>query len=570
MDCPLFRTTPAVAAIPNRHPLTAAALALPILSTKPIMPPAFVPGASVPLSSSSSAFLSSSCSTAPLAAPPAAASGAASLRANILDGLDTTTQQPYSFSRSILGPFSGQSLTQVRDGSLGAAGDREAALKAVYRHVFGNAYIMEEERAEVAREESQFLIGALSMRDFVRALGKSSTYKVRFFEGASMYRVTELNYMHFLGRAPDDHKEIAAAHNVYHSNGFDACIDALVDSDEYNSVFGEDTIPFLRFRGAYTPCGSFGMQLAIKGGWANSDKAMGGAALSGYNGSDGRQMSTFITAHIKPDEAQAPYESLAENTPLRTTSPNWYAVPDPALEPEPVFVSPTEVAALEDNLDALQSQYAAAIAARSSGTKGNVGNDQLEMFREMTRDMGAMLERGPSFSGGEILNNNPYSRDMLAGDSPLAEGGCKPSDFMRYGAQMECNTISRLERDIEAAKGKLRVLQSALGKSQPMTQSVSVPGALAGIVKEVGLADNALSSRPRIKITPGKKTSIEAAAAAATAASKPTTVKTNLPKGFGLPESLSVPALPALPKLPALPNLPKLPSLPNPFGKKKD
>lgn len=526
-----------------------------------IMSAAFVPGASVPLASQSSAFLARSCGTPSAPAAAAPATGATALRANILDGLDTVSQQPYSFSRNILGPFSGQTLAPARDGSLGAAGERETALKAVYRHVFGNAYIMEEERAELAVAESQFLIGELTMREFVRALGKSSTYKVRFFEGASMYRFTELNYMHFLGRAPDDHKEISAAQGVYHADGVDACIDALVDSEEYSSVFGDDTIPFLRFRGAYTPCGSFGMQLAIKGGWANSDKAMGGAALSGYNGSDGRQMSTFITAHIKPDEAQAPYETLAENTPLKTTSPNWYAVPDPALEPEPAFVSPSEVSLLESNLAALQSQYAAAIAARAAGTKGSVDNDPLQMFREMTRDMSTMLERGPSFSGGDPLNINPFSRDMLLGESPLAEGGCKSSDFLRYGSQMESNNISRLERDIEVAKGKLRVLQSALDKSQPMTPSISIPGVAAGAVREPTLAERAKSDRPTIKIQPVKTTSaIEAAAAAAAAASKPTITKAKrtLPGGITLPD---------MPKV-SLPAVPKLPGLPNPFAKK--
>lgn len=515
---------------------------------------AFVPGAPAALRASS--FTPRACRAA--AAPPAAPTRTAVTTARVLDGLDTDTQQAYTFSRTILGPFFGKTLAPARDGSLGAEGERQVALAAVYRHVFGNAYIMEEERAELAVAESQFKLGAMTMREFVRALGKSSAYKTRFFEGASMYRFTEVNYMHFLGRAPDDHKEIAAAMAVYHSKGVDACIDALVDSEEYSSVFGEDTIPFLRFRGFYAPCGSFGMQLALKGGWANSDKAMGGAALSGYNGSDGRQMSEYITAHVLPNEAQAPYEALAENTPLKTTSPNWYSLPDPALEPTPAFVSPTEVAALQKNLASLQMQYDAAIQKRNSPD----GEDQLEMFREMTRDMAPMLDRGFAFSGGEALNLNPYARDMLDTASPLTEGGCKPSDFMRYGGNMESNTISRLERDLEQVKGKLRVYEKALSNSQPMDQSVNLPGAESSVVQEATLAEKASNNRPRINLS--KLAQTTAAAAAAAAGSKPEQMDTK--KQGPVLAGVQLPSLPNI-SLPSLPDI-SLPSLPNPFAKK--
>ena len=45
-------------------------------------------------------------------------------------------------------------------------------IRAVYKQVLGNAYIMESERAEVP--ESQFRQGNLSVREFVRAIGIQS------------------------------------------------------------------------------------------------------------------------------------------------------------------------------------------------------------------------------------------------------------------------------------------------------------------------------------------------------------------------------------------------------------
>lgn len=460
-------------------------------------------------------------------------------RMGILDGLDTSTQQPYSFSRYILGPFQGVTLSP---GS--SDGDREVAIRAAYRHVFGNAYIMEEERAELAVYESQFKLGAITMRDFVRAIGKSSAYKTRFFEGSSSYRFVELNFMHFLGRAPDSQAEISEHVQRYIGSGVDADIDSYIDSYEYSTVFGEDTVPFLRFRGAYTPCDSFNKQCALKGGWANSDKAMGGAALSGYNGSDGRQMSDLISSYATADAT--PYDVVAENTPLKSTAPNWYAVPDPALAPVPAYVSTNEVADLQKLVADLEVQYANAIERKNASSK-----DNLDTFRGMVKDMGPMLERGVTYSGGDPLLANPYARQMGTDEGALEAGGCKPSDYKRFLYQMEDDTVSRLEKDLEEAKGQLRVLRKALAASTPLTEKVELPG--QGATTAVLAAEGGPAARPRISLSNVKKTTAaDAAKAAADGKEK---------KGFSLP-SVSMPDI-SMPDI-SLPNV----SLPNPFSKK--
>jgi phycoerythrin-associated linker protein len=79
--------------------------------------------------------------------------------------------------------------------------DLETIIKATYRQVLGNAYVMESERLTVP--ESQFKRGELSVREFVRAIAKSDLYRSRFFESVPRYRATELNFRHFLGRAPN-------------------------------------------------------------------------------------------------------------------------------------------------------------------------------------------------------------------------------------------------------------------------------------------------------------------------------------------------------------------------------
>lgn len=120
----------------------------------------------------------------------------------------------------------------------------ESIIKAVYRQVLGNAYVMESERLAVP--ESQFKRGELTVRDFVRAVAKSGMYRARFFESCPRYRSMELNFRHLLGRAPNSYDEMKAHSAVLDAEGFEADIDSYIDSDEYQNVFGQNFVPYIR------------------------------------------------------------------------------------------------------------------------------------------------------------------------------------------------------------------------------------------------------------------------------------------------------------------------------------
>lgn len=122
--------------------------------------------------------------------------------------------------------------------------EKESLIRAVYRQILGNAYVMESERALVP--ESRLKRGELSVREFVRAIGKSDLYRSRFFETTPRYRFIELNFKHFLGRAPDGLEEMRAHSTILDTKGFEAEIDSYVDSDEYQSTFGENIVPYYR------------------------------------------------------------------------------------------------------------------------------------------------------------------------------------------------------------------------------------------------------------------------------------------------------------------------------------
>ncbi|WP_375475754.1 phycobilisome rod-core linker polypeptide [uncultured Nostoc sp.] len=122
--------------------------------------------------------------------------------------------------------------------------DVETVIRTVYKQVLGNAYVMESERLSVA--ESQLKRGEISVRGFVRQAGKSELYRSRFFDSTPRYRAIELNFRHFLGRAPLDLEETRTHRTILDTKGFEGEIDSYLDSDEYQETFGESIVPYIR------------------------------------------------------------------------------------------------------------------------------------------------------------------------------------------------------------------------------------------------------------------------------------------------------------------------------------
>lgn len=149
----------------------------------------------------------------------------------------------------------------------------EVVIGAIYRQVLGNAYIMESERLVVP--ESQLKQGDISVREFVRQVAKSEFYRSRFVDPCNRYRTIELNFKHLLGRAPNDYSETKAHSQVWDQGGYEAHIDAFIDSTEYQESFGENIVPY--HRGFQTQVGQknvgFNRLFQLYRGYANSDRA---------------------------------------------------------------------------------------------------------------------------------------------------------------------------------------------------------------------------------------------------------------------------------------------------------
>ncbi|MBD2313129.1 phycobilisome linker polypeptide [Desertifilum sp. FACHB-1129] len=151
--------------------------------------------------------------------------------------------------------------------------DVEMVIRAAYRQLLGNDYLMASERLTSA--ESLLRDGNISVREFVRCVAKSELYKTKFFYNNFQTRFIELNYKHLLGRAPYDEAEVIYHLDLYHNEGYDAEIDSYIDSEEYTSNFGDNIVPY--YRGFATQPGQktvgFNRMFRLYRGYANSDRA---------------------------------------------------------------------------------------------------------------------------------------------------------------------------------------------------------------------------------------------------------------------------------------------------------
>jgi len=117
---------------------------------------------------------------------------------------------------------------------------------AGYRQIFSEHLILESYRQPFL--ESQLRNGAISVREFIRGLGKSDVYRRLVAEKNSNYRLVDITFKRFLGRASYDRDEQIAWSIVIATKGLPGFIDAIVDGDEYRQNFGDTIVPYQRRR----------------------------------------------------------------------------------------------------------------------------------------------------------------------------------------------------------------------------------------------------------------------------------------------------------------------------------
>lgn len=190
--------------------------------------------------------------------------------------------------------------------------DVETVIRATYRQLLGNDYLMKSERLKGS--ESLLRDGSLTVREFVRAVAKSELYKTKFFYNSFQTRTIELNYKHLLGRAIYDESEVVYHLDLYENQGYAADIDSYIDSVEYQENFGENIVPY--YRGFDTQRGQktvgFTRMFRLYRGYANSDTAQLEGNTSRLAAEVGSNSATAVVGPSGGNEGWA-YRSSAQN-----------------------------------------------------------------------------------------------------------------------------------------------------------------------------------------------------------------------------------------------------------------
>ncbi|MFN5515055.1 MAG: phycobilisome rod-core linker polypeptide [Cyanobacteriota bacterium] len=122
--------------------------------------------------------------------------------------------------------------------------DMDNLIEAAYRQIFFHAFKWDREKIL----ESQLRNGQLTVRDFIRGLLLSQTFRSSFYEKNSNYRFVEQCVQRILGRDVYSEREKIAWSIVVATKGIQGFVDTLLNSDEYLSNFGYDTVPYQRRR----------------------------------------------------------------------------------------------------------------------------------------------------------------------------------------------------------------------------------------------------------------------------------------------------------------------------------
>ncbi len=124
--------------------------------------------------------------------------------------------------------------------------EMDELIKAAYRQVFHEQQMLRSNRQRFL--ESQLRAGQITVRDFIQGLVLSEPFRRRNYEVNNNYRFVQMCVQRLLGRDVYQEKEKLAWSIVLATSGLQGFVDALLDSEEYMSNFGYDTVPYQRRR----------------------------------------------------------------------------------------------------------------------------------------------------------------------------------------------------------------------------------------------------------------------------------------------------------------------------------
>jgi phycobilisome rod-core linker protein len=124
--------------------------------------------------------------------------------------------------------------------------DLDMLIVAAYRQIFNEQQMLLSHRQRFL--ESQLRAGQITVKEFIRGLVLSDSFRRLTFESNNNYRFVEICVQRILGRNVYSDREKLSWSIVLATKGLQDFIDELLNSEEYQSNFGDRTVPYQRRR----------------------------------------------------------------------------------------------------------------------------------------------------------------------------------------------------------------------------------------------------------------------------------------------------------------------------------
>ena len=128
--------------------------------------------------------------------------------------------------------------------NLPSASEIQTLIWAAYRQIFNEQQLISSNRDKAL--ESQLKAGQITVREFIRGLLLSDSFRRRNYEPNSNYRFAEMCVQRVLGRNVYSDREKMAWSISIATKGLEGFVDELLNSEEYLNNFGDDTVPYQR------------------------------------------------------------------------------------------------------------------------------------------------------------------------------------------------------------------------------------------------------------------------------------------------------------------------------------
>jgi len=119
-------------------------------------------------------------------------------------------------------------------------------IRAAYRQIFNEQQIIIAYRQIYL--ESQLRNGQIGIKDFIRGLLLSDSFRRLIYDTNNNYRFVELCIQRVLGRSVYNNQEKLTWSIILATKGLQGFVDALLNSKEYEKHFGYNCVPYQRRR----------------------------------------------------------------------------------------------------------------------------------------------------------------------------------------------------------------------------------------------------------------------------------------------------------------------------------